>query len=75
MYNVTTLDSPASLEAKLDAGGIDYDVPRQWAVVKEEKSESAYKFVKVAERRNVVLERLLDFMTAKAEAQALVKPR
>lgn len=71
MYNVTTLESPANLEAKLDANGIDYDMPRRWAVVKRFKSIPAYELTKVTERRNVVLERILNFMTVKAEAQAI----
>ena len=71
MYNITTLESPANLETKLNANGIDYNMPKRWAVVKEEKSKPAYELAKVAERRNVVLERILNFMTVKAEAQAL----
>jgi len=69
MYNITTLTSPANLEMKLDTKGIDYDVPRRWAVVKRFKSGPAYKFAKTAERRNVVLEKILNFITVKAEAQ------
>jgi hypothetical protein len=70
-YNVTTLEAPASLEAKLSATGIDYDMPRQWAVVRRLKSTSSYEFAKVAERRNVVLEKIFNFMAVKAEAQAV----
>ena len=68
-YNVNVLESPTRLEARLVAKGMDYDVPRQWAVVKGEKSKSAYELAKVPERRKAV-ERILNFMTAKAEAQA-----
>ena len=69
MYNVTTLESPANLEAKLSATGVDYDVPLKWAVVKRLKSRPTYKFAKVAESRNVVLEGIINFLTAKAEAR------
>lgn len=68
MYNVTTLESPANLEMKLKVNGVDFDVPRRWAVVKEEKSKPVGN-AKVAERRNVVLERILNFITTKAEAR------
>ena len=71
MYNVTTLESPAHLEAKLNATGVSYDVPMQWAMVKRAKSEPAYKLAKVAEGRNVVLGSILNFLVVKAEAQAL----
>jgi hypothetical protein len=71
MYNVTTLEAPANLEAKLNSNGIDCTVPRRWAVVREVKSEVAYELTKVAKKRNVVLERILNFVTVKAEAQAL----
>lgn len=69
MYNVTTLEAPAKLEARLHNEGIDYDVPRGWAVVKRLKSEAAYELAKAVERRNVVLETIFNFMTRKAEAQ------
>lgn len=71
MYNVTTLESPANLEEKLDANGINYDMPRRWAVVRRLKSEHAYEVAKAAERRNVAFERILNFMTVKASAQPL----
>ncbi len=72
MYNVTALESPANLEAKLNSTGVDYDVPVRWAVVvKEKESEPAYTLAKVAERRNAVLKSIINFMTVKAEAQAL----
>ena len=71
MYNVTTLESPASLELKLSANGIDYDMPRRWAVKRREKVAPAYGLATVTERRNVVLERILNFVALKAEAQAL----
>ena len=71
MYNITTLESPASLEVKLSTNGIDYDMPRRWAVQGEEKSIPTYGFATVAERRNVVMERILNFVAVKAEAQAL----
>ena len=71
MYNVTTLESPATLEVRLHANGIDYDMPRRWAVVKRLKSEPRYELTRVAERRNVVIGRILSFMTVKAEAQVL----
>jgi hypothetical protein len=70
MYNITTLEAPANLEAKLNTKGLKYDMPRRWAVVKGEESRPAYELVKVAKRRNVVLERLFNFMTVQAEAQA-----
>lgn len=70
-YNVTTLEAPANLEARLTADGTDYDVPEKWAVVKRSKSTPSYEFAKVAERRNVVLERILNFVTVKAEAQSI----
>jgi len=69
MYNVTTLETPANLEAKLYAKGLKYDMPRRWLVVKGEESKPAYELVKVAKRRNVVLEKLFNFMTLQAEAQ------
>src|SRR4030043_661591 len=53
MYNVTTLESPATLEERLDNEGIDYDMPKEWTVVKRLKSEPAYEVVKAVERRNV----------------------
>ena len=71
MYNVTTLESPASLEAKLSATGVDYNVPARWEMVKRSKSGPTYKLAKVADRHNVVLEGMLNFLTAKAEARAL----
>ena len=70
MYNVTTLESPANLEAKLSATGTDYHMPVRWTVVKRLKSEPAYKVAKVAERRNVVLDSIVNFLTLKAEARA-----
>ena len=73
MYNVTALESPANLEAKLNTTGVDYDIPVRWTVVKRLKSEPAYKIVKVAERHNVVLESIINFLTARAEARALEK--
>ena len=71
MYNVTALESPANLEAKLDATGIDYDVPMQWTVVKRLKSEGPYNLAGLAERRNVVIEGILNFLAMRAEAQSL----
>ena len=71
MYNVTTLESPAYLESKLNATGVDYNVPVRWEMVKRSKTESSYEFAKVPEKRNVVLEGIVDFLTAKAEARAL----
>ena len=73
MYNVITLESPANLEAKLNSNGIEYNVPRRWAVVREVKSEVAYEVAKVVKKRNVVLERILNFVAVKAEAQVLGK--
>ena len=70
VYNVTTLESPANLEAKLSATGMDYDMPVRWSVVRRLKSEPAYELAKVTERRNVVLESILNFLALKAEAQA-----
>ncbi len=69
MYNVTTLESPANLEARLDAAGIDYGIPTRWTVVKRLKSEPAYRLTEVTERRNVVLASIINFLTVKAEAQ------
>lgn len=73
MYNVATLESPATLEERLDNEGIDYDMPKEWAVVKRLKSEPAYEVVKAVERRNVVLEKFFNFLTVKAEAQPFEK--
>ena len=71
MYNVATLESPASLEAKLEATGVNYDVPARWAVVKRLKSKPTYRLAKVAEKRNVVMGGIINFLTAKAEARPL----
>ena len=71
MYNVTALESPANLESKLCANGLDYDVPRQWAVVRLERESPAYDLAKVTERRNAVFERILNLMATDAEAQLL----
>jgi len=71
MYNVTALESPANLEAKLKATGVIYDMPVRWTVIKRSKSRPVYEFAKVTERRNVVLENIVNFLTAKAEAYAI----
>ncbi len=72
MYNVTTLESPANLEAKLSMNGIDYEIPMKRTVVKRLKSEPVYRLAQVAERRNVVLEGIINFLTARAEAHPLI---
>ena len=70
MYNVTALESPASLEAKLDANGISYSMPARWTVAKRApEGEHEYRLAKVAERRNVVTESILNFLAVKAEAR------
>ena len=71
MYNITTLESPANLEKTLEANGIDYDMPRRWAVVKRLKSKPPYEFARAAERRSVVFRKFLNFIAVKAEAQVL----
>ena len=71
MYNITTLESPANLEMTLKANGMDYDMPRRWAVVKRSKSKPSYELAKAAERRSVVFKKFLNFIAVKAEAQTL----
>ena len=75
MYNVASLESPANLESKLSASGVDYDVPVQWAVVKRWKSRPSYKLAKVTGRRNVVMGGIINFLnnflTPKVEARVL----
>lgn len=71
MYNVTTLESPAALESKLSANGSDYDMPSEWAVKRRGKSTPAYGLEAVAERRNVVLERILNFVALRLKPELL----
>lgn len=72
MYNVSTLESPATLEVRLRDEGIKYSIPRQWAVVKGGRVPGV-GLDAVAVRRSVVLEKILSFIAGKAEDQALAK--
>ena len=72
MYNVSTLESPATLEVRLRDEGFKYSIPRRWAVIRGERAPVS-SLNTVAERRGVVLERILSFMAGKKEAQALAK--
>jgi len=72
MYNVSTLESPATLEVRLRDEGIKYGIPKQWAVVKGERVPGV-GLDTVAERRSMVLERILSFIAGKSEDQALAK--
>ena len=62
MYNVTTLESPAHLEAKLSLAGVKFDAPKRWANVKIVESASMLKIARVAKRRNVVVDRIVNFI-------------
>ncbi len=72
MYNVSTLESPATLEVRLKDEGIKYGIPREWAVAKGGRVPRT-SLEAVAERRIIVLERILSFIARKAEGQALAK--
>ena len=72
MYNVTALESPSNLEAKLCENGEDYEIPRRWALVKKEKSAANYyELAKVEKGRSAVFERILSLVSVKADTQDL----
>ena len=76
MYNVSTLESPAILESKLQADGAVYDMPGLWAERNAQRRKSVYLVSTAAARRNVALDKVLDFLTVQAEAQDIAgKPR
>ena len=68
-YNINVLESPASLEMKLAANGLEYNTPKTWVVVKRAESKSAYRFAKNTERRATLVAKFLNFVTVKAEAR------
>ena len=72
-YNINALESPAYLEAKLQASGIKYDVPKTWVVVKRAERNPAYRFAKNTDRRANFVDKFLNFITVKAEAKTVEK--
>ena len=68
-YNINELESPASLEMKLAANGLQYNTPKTWVVVKRRESKPTYRFAKNAERRPTLVAKFLNFVTVKAEAK------
>lgn len=70
MYNVATLESPASLEIRLKNNGMKYAIPSEWAVAPERETP-VMGVATVSERRSVVLERFFSFIDRKTEARSL----
>ena len=72
-YNINALESPAYLEAKLQASGIKYDVPKTWVMVKRVESKPAYRFAKNTGRRANFVDKFVNFITVRAEAKTVEK--
>ncbi|MDP3789682.1 MAG: hypothetical protein Q8R48_04695 [Candidatus Omnitrophota bacterium] len=68
-YNINALESPASLEMKLAANGLQYNTPKTWVVVKRVESKPAYRFAKNTERRPTLVAKFMNFVTVRAEAK------
>ncbi|MBN1872112.1 MAG: hypothetical protein JW800_06010 [Candidatus Omnitrophica bacterium] len=71
MYNVTALESPDCLLAKLDACGLKYEIPRSWTVSNRIKSDASYEVVNIVKRRNAVFEKIVSIITRDAVAKSL----
>ncbi|MBU4377087.1 MAG: hypothetical protein KKD29_06410 [Candidatus Omnitrophica bacterium] len=72
-YNMNALESPAYLEAKLQASGIKCGVPKTWVVVKRSERDRAYKFAKNTQKRANFVDKFMNFITVKAEAKTVEK--
>ena len=64
MYNISALESPACLLAKLDSCGLEYEMPRQWAVSRRYSGSASYEVANVVKRRNAVFERIVGIVSA-----------
>lgn len=72
-YNINTLESPAYLEAKLQTGGVKYNMPKTWVMVKRSESKPAYKFAKNMEKRASFVDKFINFIAVKAEAKTVTR--
>lgn len=72
-YNINALESPAYLEAKLHAGGVQYGAPKAWVVVKRLENKPVYEFAKNTPRRASLIDKFMNFAAVKAEAKTVEK--